>query len=569
MDVRDYVGIALAYAKDASLKKNSTTHCKWVRLAAKRFLKDVRRAKKPGCWFEFSAWHGNDVCSFVEKCPHVEGKWGSPTINLEPVQIFILVAIFVFRRRSDGRRRIQEVYIEIARGNAKSTLTASVLLYCQNCEGEIGPQVYSAATTGDQARIVWRIAKRMAEREIDMLEAFDLEILANSIVSHKNGGFFKPINAKASTQDGLGPHAYSIDELHAHKNRALFDVLKSARAKRKNPLSWYITTAGFSLECVCFSERSFIIKVLEGTLEADSYFGIIFTIDKDDDWQDEACWRKANPLLDVSVSLQILRDDFAKALASPKDEGDFKTKHLNMWLHAADAWLNMAQWDNCADQTLRIEDFKGKPCRIGVDLSDRLDIASVNLEFEDGPRVVWFSFNYLPEDLVAEKAHTVNDHYADWAREGHLTLTPGDWIDHQTIEADIRRLADEYGAREAIAFDQWASATHMAARLVEDGYNAVIIPKTAKRFTDPAKDIEGRIQRKRFAHDGNPILKWAASNCVVDRRVDGSILPKKETKSSANKIDPFDAGLLSAALRLTVSEEDGPSVYDTEELMVL
>lgn len=237
---RDYIAIADAFARAALADADQDTHCHWVRQAASRYLKDRRRAAKAGP-FKFSLVHANDVCDFIEKLPHVEGRWETETIVLHPAHVFFLVNLFGFRNH-DGTRRFTSALLATARKNAKSTIAAAVLLYCLCCEDEPGPQVISAATTGSQARIVFNIAKRMVETTPDLREAFSLEVFANAIANWQVGGNFKPINAKASTQDGLNPSHVVLDEIHAHKTHDLLNVLQSAAGARLNALWLYATT---------------------------------------------------------------------------------------------------------------------------------------------------------------------------------------------------------------------------------------------------------------------------------------------------------------------------------------
>lgn len=560
---KDYIRIAIKYARNVVSKK--IIACKWTRLAAQRFLNDLERAKSKACPFYFSAWWAADACDFIEKLPHVEGEWDPPTLILEPWQIFICVNVFGFRRqvgkvRNEEKdpRRFNTVYIELARKNGKSAFTSGVALYCLTCEGENGPQIKTAATTGDQARIVFDVAKKMADKTPDLCEAFQVETFANSIACMANGGHIKPINSKASTQDGLNPHLTIIDELHAHKDRSLFDVLKSARGARKNPLSWYITTAGYNAVGVCYEQRTLLTKILQNVIPGDHYFGIIYTIDvkdpdfgipADDDPYDERNWFKANPNLNVSVQISELRGYAEEARNSPASEGEFKTKRLNVWLNAANAWLNMRQWDLCEDTSLRIEDFEGCDCWIGVDLSERRDVTGIVILFmkDDEPYV--FPRFYLPKELVDELAHKTHTHYKAWADMGLFTLTPGDYIDVDYIEEDLKRDYGKYNPKE-IVFDQRDNPT-LFNHLANDGIEAIQLLKNVQNFSDPSKELEALIQARRFHHDGNPVLKWMASNCVVERRIDGSILPKKEHKDSDNKIDGIDcviSGLARAML---------------------
>lgn len=563
---RDYVAIATAYAKAAAADKKGRKHCKWVRLAAQRHLDDLKRAEK-GWVYQFDDWHACDINDFIEKLPHVEGSWDTKTITLEPVQIFILAVIFGWRRKTDGLRRFSSCYIEMARKGAKSTLTAGVALYCLCCEGENGAQIIVGATTSEQAMKVFKPAKVMVENTADLREAFGLQAFARSIACGQNGGFIQPINAKGKTQDGWNPHLGILDELHAHRDRALYDVIKSAFGARKNPLMWVITTAGYQIAGVCYEQRTFVTKVLEGVFKAEHYFGIIFTLDEGDDPFDETKWIKANPMLGVTPTLASMRDYASEARASPASEGEFKTKRLNLWLNAANAWLSMAQWRACADETLDWSDFEGLDCWVGGDLADKDDITALVLAAIDRlGRLIFKSIFYLPDAVLLHATHAEGSApvpYRTWAKEGHLVLTPGDWVDHGVVEQQIHDWIERFSVRKVV-FDQFAAAQQMAVRLNDkyaspDRPLAEILHKSAAKVADPAKELEARVKAgpTRMRQDGNPVMTWMASNCVVSRRIDGTILPKKETEMSPNKIDGIDA-LVNALKPAMTGIDEGP-----------
>lgn len=570
---RDYAGIALAYAKEAVADRKGRKFCKWVRLAARRHLDDLKRARADKGWgYRFDPWHAGDVCDFIEKLPHIEGVWDTPTIRLEPAQIFILAVVFGWRRVADGGRRFSSVYIEMARKGAKSTLTAGVALYCLCCEDEPGPQVVIGATTGDQARKVFNPAKGMVDRTPALQEAFGIKAWARSITCAANDGYIQPINAKGSTQDGWNPHVGILDELHAHKDRALYDVIKSAFGARKNPLLWVITTAGYSTAGVCYEQRTYVTKVLEGVFEADHYFGIVFTLDEDDDPFDERTWVKANPMLGITPTLAGMRAYAKEARASPASEGEFKTKRLNLWLNAASAWLNMAQWNACADPSLDWAAFEGLECYVGADLADKDDITALALAaFDAEGRLLIKPKFYLPSAVLDHPDHAEGRGpapYRTWEKQGHLTLTPGDWIDHNEVERQIREWMDRFSVRRVV-FDQFAAAQAMAVRLNEDPDRPIaeVLHKKASKVTDPAKELEARVKAgpHRLRHDGNPVLAWMASNVVVSRHIDGTIIPKKEMPMSANKIDGVDAivNAIAPAVALVPSTEDVKSFWET------
>lgn len=595
---RDYAGIGERWAKQ--VVSGSVVACKWVKLACRRHLDDLARAKKDRAWgFVFDRWHADDVCDYIEKLPHVEGVWCKcpgkkrhehearcGLIDLEPAQIFILTTVFGWRRREDGGRRFSYAYIEMARKGAKSTLTAGVSLYCLTCEGEVGPQVVIGATTGAQAGKVFEPARKMVGKSGDLREAFGLDAWAKSITCGDNGGYIQPINSKGSTQDGHNPHLGVLDELHAHPTRALFDVIKSAFGARSNPLMWIITTAGFKTNGICYEQRTYLTKVLEGIFEADHYFGIIFTLDEEvldetgavvvpaDDPYDERVWSKANPMLGITPTVAFMRKEAADAKASPSAEGNFFTKNLNRWLGAHSAWLNMTQWRKCGDPTLSWDDFKGLDCFVGADLADKDDITALVLAaFDATGRLIFKPKFWLPSAVLDQPDHAQGDGpapYRTWVEQGHIELTEGDWVDFNVIEKQLRDWNEQFSVRR-ITGDQFAAFRQMASTLNEDLANpddplAWVLAKNARNHTDPAKDLEARVKAgpARLRHDGNPAMDWMASNVVVSRKTDGTILPKKETADSANKIDGIDALIsgIQPAIVLMETEAKPKSPYE-------
>ncbi|WP_236626854.1 terminase large subunit [Sphingomonas sp. MM-1] len=488
-------------------------------------------------------------------------------IDLEPPQIFILTTVFGWRRKDNGLRRFTVVYEEVARKNAKSTKTAGVSLYCLCCENETGPQVLTAATTFDQAKKVFHPAKRMVEKTPELQEAFGVTAWAKSITCGDNGGYMQPLHAKSKTQDGHNPHLVTMDELHAHADRGLYDVMRSAFGARKQPLLWQITTAGSNVHGVCYEQRTMATKVLERSVIAEHIFGIIFTLDgpKDftperkvgDDPYDERNWIKANPLLGSAVQLDELRQYAIEAKNSPSAEGEFFTKRLNKWIGAASAWLNVSQWIACSDPSLKLSDFRGLDCYIGADLADKDDITAVALAalHPDG-RLLLKTWFFLPEAALARDdpaSKQIVELYRQWKDGRWLWTTPGNFVDHNRVERLIRRLQKVLSVKR-ITFDQFAAAQAMASRLNEDlgdgdGELAAILSKNAANVTDPAKDLEARVKGgpHLLCHDGNPVMTWMAGNAVVDRRVNNTILPKKETPMSQNKIDGIDAAINAMA----------------------
>jgi phage terminase large subunit-like protein len=533
---QDYIGVMRAYM--AGVQSGEIVAGKWVKLAVARQLRDEAR----GDWgFAFSRFFAVKACAFIESLPHVEGRWGSLTIHLEPWQVFVVCMLFGWRLKEDSfRRRFTILYLELARKNAKSTLAAGIALYHLLHEEEPGAQVICGATTGSQARIVFDIAKKMADRSGRLIVA-GVRTLTHRIIYRD--GIMKPINSKASTQDGLNPSVILLDEAHA-QDFELHNVLKSAQGARDNSLMLCPTTAGYDLLSVGYAMHQTVRKILQGVVEAEHYLGVIYAIDYEDgdDWQDERVWPKANPMLGVTPKLDKFRQDFIDAKNTPSGELDFLVKQLSVWHGAGSAWLSLPKWDLCADVSCKLDRFLGRECCIGGDLSQNDDITAVAYTFKVDD-IFWSVVQlYLPEDVVEERARKVPE-YAYWVKLGVLKLTPGSMIDYNMIEKDIRANLLRFKVKD-IAFDQYGSF-QIVGSLFNDGYPARIETKNSTNSTPPARELESRVKHRRFRHDGNPALRWHASNVVVTRKVDGSLVPKKETAESPNKIDGIEAVLRS------------------------
>lgn len=547
---RDHVAIAIAYAREAAADKRGKKFGKWVRLAARRFLDDLKRSKRKGAPFRFCAWHAADPCRFIEQLPHVEGRWETPNIVLHPAHVFATVNIFGFRN-PDGTRRFSEALFAVARKNAKSTWAAGVLLYCECCEGEVGPQVVSAATTGAQARIVFGIARRMVERTPDLRNAFGVEPFANAIACLSNGGTFKPINAKASTQDGLNPSAAGLDEVHAHKSHDLLNVLKSAAGARANPLFLFTTTEGYETPGPWPELRHFAQQVLEGVIEADHLFALIYAVDEDDEDFDDTKWIKANPLMDANP---LLAREMAKlaieARAMPGRLGEFRIKRLNRQASAARALIDIARWKRC-DGAVDLDWLAQFPCWAAFDLSSTTDLTAWRLVWRVEGRWYTWGRRWVPADAVAHRTERGAHAYAGWVAAGLIEQTHGDTVDYAVIEAAIREDAERFRPT-AIAFDDWNSRD-LCNRLIAYGLPLVKFIQGARSYHPAMQEVEQAYRKGDLAHSGDPVLLWCASNVVP--RYDANLNMAPDKKRSPDKIDDMAALYMAVGLALAADDE--------------
>lgn len=557
----DYVAVAIAYAEEAVSDRRGARFGKWVRLAAKRFLADLKHAQGKRPRFNWSPGEANRACAFLELLPHVEGVWETPTIRLAPSQVFFVVNLFGFRN-GDGSRRFTTALFAVARKNAKSALAAGVLLYVFCTEPEMGPQVLSAATTGDQARIVWGVAKRMVEKLPAMREAFSLEPFANAIARYDVGGTFRPINAKASTQDGLNPSALCFDELHAHKTRDLFDVLRSAAGARRSPLFLYTTTEGYESPGPWHEVREFAKQVLSGVVEADHFLALYYALDDGDDDFDESKWVKANPLLGVSVSLAKLRDYAAEAKAQPGALAEFRIKRLNRQAASSEAWIDLRRWKRCGEP-LDLAELEGARCWAAFDLASTRDMTAWRLLWEkDGRYYTWGRY-WVPEAAVHQRTERGSVPYRSWVASGQITQTEGDVTDYAAVERDILADCERFRPLE-VAYDAWNSSD-LVNRLSAAGLPLVQFRQGPQSFQAGFIALERAYVAANLSHGGDPVLTWNAANLVPRRDVNGNMAPDR--KRSADKIDGVVC-LLMAFARASLHATE-PSVYEARGIVTL
>lgn len=549
---RDYVAIALEYAHQVIA--GDIPACKWVRLACQRQLKDLKREGADDFPFWFEPALANRVCKFIELLPHVKGEWARERKRLElaPWQIFRLTTVFGWIN-ADGYRRFKTAYNEMPRKQGKSSETSGVGLYLLTADGEPGAEVYSAATTRDQAQITWKDAKQMVDRTPGLQLRFGAQTSTNTVYVESTNSVFRPLSRdQGGNHDGLNVHGGLIDELHAHKTREIFDVIETGTGARKQPLLWLITTAGFNRAGICYEQRAYVIKILEGVVQDETYFGIIYTIDEDDDWTDPSSWAKANPNWGVSVNPEDIERKARKAMTMASATNNFLTKHLNVWVNADTAWMDLQAWEKCGSADRALAQYEGRRCWIGLDLASKVDVAALMLLFEDDDGWAVFGRYYIPEDAADEGR---NQHYAGWARQDLVTLTPGCVTDFAFIEEDLREFATRFDIQD-VAFDPW-QATYLATRMQEEGLPMVEYRQTVANMSEPMKTLEALTLDGKIRHAGDPVLTWMMSNVVAHLDAKDNIYPRKEFPE--NKIDAVVA--LIMALGRAIRQQEPESQY--------
>lgn len=560
----EFVERAKKYARAAVADVKGDRYGIWVRLAAKRFLNDLERAKQKDAPFKFDPAKAEYVCKWIECLPHVEGKWDTANIVLADAQVFFVVNLFGFWKSKEVRR-FSVALFAVARKNAKSTLAAAIMLYVMCEEDEPAGQLYSAATTGQQAKTVFRIAKLMVERCGDLRQWYNIEAYSQEIKRYETDSFFKAINAKASTQDGLNPQAFVLDELHAHKTADLMNVLRDAAGSRRNPLFLYTTTEGFETPGPWPEVRGFAQNILRG-LEADHFLAIIYALDEEDknlgtthdDDFDETKWIKANPLYDTNAILRsTVKDLAAEAKSMAGKLGEFRIKRLNRQSASAKTWVDLLKWKKGSVVKFDRDTLKGMQCWGALDLSSTADMTSWVLLFFDG--TYWYVLirYFVPAEAAKHRTERRSAPYQSWINAGWVTATEGDRVDYAIVREAILEDCRIYNPTK-IAYDPW-NAQQLVTELTNDGLELEIFIQGPKSYHPAMQALDVAYSAGKFQHGGNPVLQWNAANLVPRYDVNMNMAPDK--KKSADKIDGMCATLMAFGLAIVDTGDDSAGFF--------
>jgi phage terminase large subunit-like protein len=533
-----------------------------VRKACERHLADLANGAERGLRFDVD--RARRAIEFFGLLRHYKGEWGplpgirthGLAITLEPWQQFLVGALFGWLR-ADGTRRYRTAYIEVAKKNGKTLIAAGLGILLAFFDGEPGAEVYSFATKRDQAKLVWNDAVQFVEKNAGLKRR--IKHYALSLVHETSASVFKPLGEDAGTSDqGINAHGYIVDELHVIENRDGIDNLETATSARRQPLGIKITTAGVKRDSVWSSERADAVAVVEGRVSDDSMLVLIYTLDEGDDPFDESVWPKSNPNLNVSVNLETLREQAAKARRSPAALAGFLRLRLNVPTGVAAAALDIDEWDACSgitdedldgvawtpgaiaiplevyDRWLTRQLRKGQGCYGGLDLASVRDITALLLLFrtEAGKYVPLCRF-YCPEDGAVERSRRDGVPYLDWIRDGWLVATPGNVTDYDFVLEDLLTLARQYSVGQ-IGYDTW-NATQLAVDLENAGADMIPVHQTHAGLAPSWREIMKDLAARDIEHGGHPILRWMMGNVEAEIDAQGNEKPSK--RHSAEKID--------------------------------
>jgi len=530
---------------------------KYQRLACERHLRDRLREGTKKFPYRFEIARAERFFRFAEQLRHYKGEWAGRRIALQPHQRFRLGSMFGWVHVETRLRRFRTVYSEIPRKNGKSLEAAVVALYATFFDGEPGAEGFVIATKRAQAKIVFADCKRLVQSSGLRSR---VAVLTTNLNYDRIAAKLEPLGADSDSTDGLNPQIVIIDEAHAMKTRGMIDVMETATGARRQPLVFWITTAGSDPMTPCGDQHHYACQILDRVIVDETCFAFIAHADEDDDPFEERTWKKANPNYGVSVKPDDMRALARKAEAMPAAAAAFKQKRLNLWLNAIAPWLSLEGWRR-GQSTWTPESLHHEPCWLGIDLSSKIDLTAVAAVFppHEARRrwrvLVWC---VTPEDTLDDRAHRDRAPYRTWVERGWLVTNPGNRIDQDVVRELVRRAAAQFDVQH-VGIDPW-NAGNLVKDLTEDGHRVVEIPQTLPQMSGPAKEFEADVLDGLVDGGHNDLLTWAISNVRIQTDNKENIYPTK--KRSRGRIDPVIATLM--ARKLAALDTSAPIAEDPD-----
>lgn len=508
-------------------------------------------ARSQGCYFDEAA--ADRACRFFRLLRHSKGQFAGQPFELLQWQSERIIRPLFGWKRKDGTRRFRRAYIEIPKKQGKSTLCAGLSLELAMADDEPGAEVYIAAADRRQASIIYNEARSMVRRSPALtgrVEPIDSKKL---LKYHEGDSFIEALSAEASTKEGFNAHAVIFDELHAQKNRRLWDALVYSGAARRQPLFIAITTAGYDRQSICYEQHLYAKAILENQHFDPSFLAVIYAADPGDDWTNPATWHKANPSLGVTIREDDFADDCKQAQLSPVKQNSFKRYRLNIWTDQATLAIPMDVWDGLAEP-FDVDDLEGAECFVGGDLASTTDLNALVGYFPDTHAVL--PAFWVPQDACLERERLLKTRLEPWIDQGLITALPGAVVDdYSPIKGQLDKWNDLYKIRK-VGLDRW-NATAFAASLKRE-YDVQFFGQGFPSMNGATKGFLSLVLGKKLRHAGHPVLRWMASNFAVETNSAGDLRPCK--KRSGDKIDGIVA-LIMAVGQSLAGDEKKESVY--------
>lgn len=511
-----------------------------VRLACERHLMDLETARDRGFWFDCEA--ASMICNFGGMLTHTVGPLAGKPLTLQPWQVFRHGSVFGWKYIEDGRRRFRSTYHQVGKKNGKTTDTAIPMIFCQLFDGEAAPEGYCAATTRDQAKLLFDGVKRVIRRSSFLGRWMD--VWRDRIDTSKTDGVIKALSRDGNSSDGINPHFVARDEMHRWTDRELAETITESMVARRQPIDWAMTTAGHDRASLCGEVRTYAENVLRGAVEDDRFFAFVAEPPQDCDPLDPVAWAMGNPNLNISKPAAEMRAAADKALAIKGQMPNFRRFHLNLWTEGAETWIERDIWERGeAVAPIALESLFGRKAWVGLDLSRTTDTTAIVVAVEKDGLIYLLAYTFIPEGPKGflARARAEKQEYLDWRKRGWLEVHPGSVIDQDQLVNRLEWIRARFDLQE-IAYDPWGMET-LARELDNRRLPMVEHRQGYKSMSGPMKRFETLVLQNRIRHGGNPVLSWHVSNVAVDMDAAENIKPNKA--KATGRIDGAVAAIMA------------------------
>ena len=483
-----------------------------------------------------------------ENCCHAKGDKGLRNFDLEPWQHAVYGNLYGWVHCETGTRRYSEAFIYVPRKNGKTPMAAIIIMAQLFTSDEIGQEIYGAAKSHSQATYVFdhvRTMVAMHPGHSERAQIFKGQAKAIQLGEDTGWSTYRCICSDSDTAQGLNANCVVLDEVHAQPNRDLYEALKRSLSARTDPLFVGITTADFEREnSVCNDLHDQSKQIIEGVIDVPSFLPVIFEAGKDDDWEDPAIWRKANPNLGISKMLNYMETECKRAKRQPAALNSFLRYELNVRTDQAERWITKEEWDACYE-SFKLDDMAGAQCSIGLDLGSTSDLTALCRCFRGKDGVYRYSPRFwCSRKQVEDEEYIGHRYYADWARQGFLDVTPGNRTDYEYILACVREECKRFKLRYVYMDTYMANLLANQLKNLEN-IEVIKVDQTCRGLNAATKLFDVLVGEARMRHDGNPVMNWNIANCSIYRDSNDNMKPDKW--SSGGKIDGVVAAIMATA----------------------
>ena len=478
---------------------------------------------------------------FIERhCRHTKAPYYGVPFHLRPWQLLIVFAFFGCIDES-GDRLFYRCWFEVGKKNGKTELIAAILLYCLFGLGDHGAEVYSAASSRDQAGKTYKVMRDMLRQDpvLRLRKWSNYWDSKKTIANLRDGGEYEALSADANYNDGCNPSAVGVDEVHRHKSRDLWDVLRQGQGTRRAPVFFGITTAGAGRAGIAWDEHQHADAVIRGVATDKRLLAVIYSVPEEADWKDPKVWPLANPALGDFLRIDDLEEAVAKAETTPTEEHQVRRLRLNQWVAAETKWLDLNQWERCGGLVDEVK-LAGRDFYGGIDISHSKDWTAWALFFPDDDldgelagRALWRF--WMPENALETHRAMMRDDIRAWAKAGRVTFCEGDEVDLRAVRDQVLADCREFNVRE-IGYDRFHAHGIIHDLMEELGGDVLAdVSQGYAGMNVPAKELERMVGTGRLNHGGNPVMRWMAANAVAETDRDDRIRPSR--LKSTDKID--------------------------------